>query len=119
MAGVGLNDFFTQNAEDACAWAVNFVTSDAPREVRVFAGFDDRGEIYVNGKRVRLQRTRNPEASLVDNENGTLPLQAGRNTIAVRTCETIADWRFYFRLENLDGTPVEGLQWEYGPRAST
>jgi 4-amino-4-deoxy-L-arabinose transferase-like glycosyltransferase len=116
-AGVALNDFFTQNAEHACAWAVNFVTSDSPREVRVFAGFDDRGEVWVNGKRVRLQRTRNREASLVDNESGTLQLQEGQNRIAVRACETIADWRFYFRLENLDGTPVEGLQWEYGPRA--
>lgn len=116
-AGVALNDFFTQNAEHACAWAVNFVTSDSPREVRVFAGFDDRGEVWVNGKRVRLQRTRNREASLVDNESGTLQLLEGQNRIAVRACETIADWRFYFRLENLDGTPVEGLQWEYGPRA--
>ena len=117
-AGVGLNDFFSVNADYACAWALNFVTSDVERDVRVFAGFDDRGEVWVNGEQVELQQTEDPEATLVDHETGTLHLRADRNTIAVRTCETVADWRFYFRLENLDGTPVQDLQWEYGPRAA-
>jgi 4-amino-4-deoxy-L-arabinose transferase-like glycosyltransferase len=117
-AAVALNDFFTQNAEYACAWAVNFVSTESPRDLRVFAGFDDRGQVWVNGSRVALRPTKNPEASLVDHESGRLRLEAGRNTIAVRSCETVADWRFFFRLENLDGTPVDGLQWEYGPRAS-
>jgi 4-amino-4-deoxy-L-arabinose transferase-like glycosyltransferase len=116
-AAVALNDFFMRNAEYACAWAVNFVSTESPRDLRVFAGFDDRGEVWVNGTRVALQRAKNPEASLVDAESGRVRLAAGRNTIAVRSCETVADWRFFFRLENLDGTPVDGLQWEYGPRA--
>ncbi len=116
-ASVGLNDFWAQNADHACAWAVNFATADNDRDLRVFAGFDDRGEVWVNGERVALQRARDPELSLVDSESGTLHLRPGRNTIAVRSCEVNADWRFYLRLENLDGTPVEGLQWEYGPRA--
>jgi hypothetical protein len=115
-AGVGVNDFFGLNVEHACAWAVNFVTSESERDVRVFAGFDDRGEVWVNGERVALQRSNRPEISLVDSETGTLHLRPGRNRIAVRTCESIADWRFFFRLENLDGTPVQGVQWEYGPR---
>jgi len=116
-AGVALNDFFTQNAEDACAWAVNFVSTDSERDVRVFAGFDDRGEVFVNRRRIRLEPAGSVETDLVDSQTGTTHLVAGRNTIAVRSCETIADWRFYFRLENLDGTPVEGLTWAYGPRA--
>lgn len=116
QAGVGLNDFFVPNAEHACAWAVNFVTTDEARDVRVFAGFDDTGEVWINGQRIALRRTPDPDASLVDSETGTARLQAGRNTIAVRSCETVADWKFYFRLVNADGTPAEGLQWEYGPR---
>jgi hypothetical protein len=118
-AGVGLNDFYDMNVEYACAWAVNFVSADSERDVRVLAGFDDRGEVWANGRRVQLQRSPQPELSLVDSETGTIHLRPGRNTIAVRACETIADWRFFFRLENLDGTPVEGLQWEYGPRTGT
>lgn len=115
FAGVGLNDFFTRNAEHACAWAVNFVTTDVDRDLRVFAGFDDTGEVWVNGRRAALSPVGDPEHTLVDALTGTLHLDAGRNTIAVRACEDIVDWRFYFRLENLDGTPVEGLRWAYGP----
>jgi 4-amino-4-deoxy-L-arabinose transferase-like glycosyltransferase len=115
-AAVKLNDFFTQNADHACAWAVNFVTTEEPRDLRVFAGFDDTGEVWVNGERVPLQDTNPDGESLVDAQIGTLHLQPGRNAIAVRSCEVVADWRFYFRLANLDGTPVEGLEWTYGPR---
>jgi hypothetical protein len=118
MAGVGINDFFTTNAEHACAWAVNFVTSQDERDLRVFAGFDDRGEVWVNGQLVPLTQSADPEVSLVDNLTGAVHLVAGRNTIAVRTCEDVADWKFYFRLANLDGSPVDGLGWEYGPRAT-
>lgn len=115
FAGVGLNDFFTTNAEHACAWAVNFVTTDVDRDLRVFVGFDDTGEVWVNGARVPLRQVPEPDRSLVDSRRGQIHLAAGRNAIAVRSCEDVADWRFYFRLENLDGTPVEGLTWAYGP----
>ena len=115
FAGVGLNDFFSRNAEHACAWAMNFVTSDVEREVRVLTGFDDRGEVWVNGARMKLAPVVDPERTLVDAEQGTVHLVAGRNAIAVRACESIGDWRFYFRMENLDGTPIEGLGWAYGP----
>ncbi|MBX3026395.1 glycosyltransferase family 39 protein [bacterium] len=115
FAGVGLNDFFVPNADHACAWAVNFVTTDVERELRVFAGFDDTGEVWVNGARAPLQAVVDPERTLVDARTGRIHLNAGRNAIAVRACEDVGDWRFYFRLENLDGTPVEGLTWAYGP----
>ncbi|MEO8603853.1 MAG: glycosyltransferase family 39 protein [bacterium] len=116
FAGVPLNDFFTPNAEHTCAWAVNFVSSETPRELRVVAGFDDTGEVWVNGARAELTPAANPEFTLVDSSSGTLQLAAGRNTLAVRSCDDTGDWRFYFRLENLDGTPAEGLSWTYGPR---
>ncbi len=115
-AAVKLNDFFIPNADYACAWAVNFVTTAQARDLRVFAGFDDTGEVWVNGERVSLQETNPDGESLVDAQTGTVHLQPGRNAIAVRSCEVVADWRFYFRLANLDGTPVEGLDWTYGPR---
>ncbi|MGH7785703.1 MAG: hypothetical protein ACRERC_02495, partial [Candidatus Binatia bacterium] len=116
-AGVGLNDFFTQNAEDACAWAVNFVTSEVERDIVVHAGFDDRGEVWINGAHVPLRASSDdPERSLVDAESGAARLRAGSNSVVVRTCETIGDWRFYFRLANPDGSPIAGLAWAYGPQ---
>ncbi|MDX2167996.1 MAG: glycosyltransferase family 39 protein, partial [Deltaproteobacteria bacterium] len=116
FAGVPLNDFFSPNAEYSCAWAVNFVSSDAPRALQVFAGFDDTGEVWVNGARVELTPSDDPEQTLVDAVHGPLQLQPGRNAIAVRSCDEIGDWRFYFRLAELDGTPAAGLSWQYGPR---
>jgi hypothetical protein len=95
---------------------VNFVSSDRARVLRVFAGFDDSGEVWVNGRRVPLRPSGDPEQTLADSQHGRLQLAEGRNTIAVRSCEEIGDWRFYFRLANRDGTPVEGLTWQYGPR---
>jgi hypothetical protein len=117
FAGVGLNDFFVPNADHACAWAVNFVTSDADRDVRIHAGFDDRGEVWVNGERVAMAPAGvDRDATLVDAQNGTAALHIGRNAVAVRTCEDVGDWRFYFRVEAPDGGPAEGLTWEYQPR---
>jgi hypothetical protein len=116
FADVLLNDFFSPNAEHTCAWAENFVTSETPRTLRVFAGFDDTGEIYVNGAPVALTPTDDPEHTLFDAVHGTLDLAAGQNRIAVRSCDDVGDWRFAFRLENLDGSPVQGLTWAYGPR---
>ena len=116
FADVLLNDFFSPNAEHTCAWAENFVSSETPRTLRVFAGFDDTGEVFVNGAAVALTPSDNPEQTLIDASSGTLELAAGRNRIAVRSCDDIGDWRFSFRLENLDGSPVEGLTWAYGPR---
>jgi hypothetical protein len=69
----------------------------------------------VNGAQVPLQPANDPDRTLVDAFNGVLHLNAGRNTIAVRSCEDVGDWRFYFRLENLDTSPVEGLTWAVGP----
>ena len=112
---MGLHDFFVQNADHACAWAVNFVTADSERDLRVLAGFDDTGEVWVNGERVALDTAGELDDALVDSQTGTFHLRPSRNTIAVRSCDVVADWRFYFRVENLDGTPVTGLQWEYGP----
>ena len=117
FAGVALNDFFTPNADHACAWAVNFVSSESERELRVFAGFDDSGEVWVERRRAcdctPPAATRTPRWSTASRH---APPAAGRNTVAVRSCDDIGDWRFYFRLENPDGTPAEGLGWAYGPR---
>ena len=74
-----------QNADHACAWAVNFVTTDTERDLRVYAGFDDTGEVWVNGTQIPLQPADDPDRTLVDAFNGVLHLNAGRNTISVRS----------------------------------
>lgn len=116
FASVGLNDFFSTDADFSCAWAVNFVTSDEPREATVWAGFDDTGEIWVNGERVELDFVGDDEDAFADAWAGDFELRAGRNTVAVWTCDERGDWRFYFRLAAPDDQPLDGLSWEFHDR---
>ena len=114
VTSVRLNDFFQRNADAVCAWAVSFADSDTARDVAVFAGFDDSGEVWINGEPVALRTQGNRHESLIDTEAGTSKLNAGRNLVALKTCEVRDDWRFYFRLANPDGSELDGLRWS-GP----
>jgi hypothetical protein len=119
IAGVGLNDFFAIDTDHACAWAVNFATAEEERAVRVWAGFDDEGEVWINGARLPLQHSEHADEWLADAEVATARLRAGRNTVAIRTCEVTGDWRFYFRMVALDGSPLPDVRWEYQSQGQT
>jgi 4-amino-4-deoxy-L-arabinose transferase-like glycosyltransferase len=118
IAGVGLNDFFGVDLDRACAWAVNFAHAESARAVRVWAGFDDEGEVWINGERLPLGYSERADEWLADSEVAEAQLLQGRNTVAVRSCEEIGDWRFYFRMVAPDGTALPGVRWEYGSGAS-
>lgn len=109
---VDLNNVFTPNADEACAWAVNAVTSPVERTVRVRAGFDDAGQVWVNGERLDLEIQHRPDAPLVDPHVGEAILHPGRNVVAVRSCEIFGDWYFYVHFTESNGQPVQGLEWE-------
>lgn len=109
---VDLNNLFMPDANEACAWAVNAVHSPVGRTVRVRAGFDDAGQVWINGERLELELQPRPDAPLVDPHVGEAQLLAGRNIVAVRTCEIRGDWYFYLHLTESNGQPVQGLEWE-------
>ena len=113
LASVSLNDFFAMGMDQSCAWAVNFAHSDAERAVRIWAGFDNEGEVWVNGEQVPLDFLATGDDWLADSEVGDTVLRAGSNTVAVRSCDEREDWRFYFRLTEPDGGTVDGVRWEY------
>lgn len=108
-----LDHLYGEETDDACAWAINFVYSEYPQTVDVFAGFDDAGEIWVNGERIELRDEDNPFQTWVDTANGSIDLREGRNRIAVKTCDIVGGWVFYFRLAGKDGKKVPHTQWEY------
>ena len=116
FASVGLNDVFSMDADDTCAWAVNFVHSNEARRVTVWAGFDDEGKVWLNGEQVALSPRGEVEDALADASSGDVELRAGRNTVAVWTCDQRGDWRFYFRLAFPDGGPIPDLSWEFRDR---
>jgi 4-amino-4-deoxy-L-arabinose transferase-like glycosyltransferase len=112
-AGVDLNDFFSPDLDFSCAWAVNFAHSDTEREVEVWAGFDDTGEVWINGERAPLDFRGTGADSLADSQVGRVRLRAGANAVEIRSCDELADWKFYFRVASLDGGKVDGVRWEY------
>ncbi len=113
-APVYVDTLFEEQVDDACAWALNFLHSDTDQSVHVFAGFDDAGEVWVNGRSIPLFEQDNPFQTWVDTSFGTAELQEGRNAIAVKTCDVSGGWSFYFRLAGDDGKRVPGVEWEYG-----
>lgn len=112
FAAVRLNDWFHRNADNACAWAVAWVDSDLERPVGVFAGFDDKGEIWINGERVPMRPQGSRHESFVDTEAGQSRLREGRNFVAVKTCDIRDDWKFYFRLGTPEGAEIDALRWQ-------
>jgi 4-amino-4-deoxy-L-arabinose transferase-like glycosyltransferase len=116
-ARVRVHQLYGFAEEPRCAWAINFAYSERERDVRVFAGFDDSGEVWINGARVDLERNLagRPDTR-VDGEVGSARLAAGRNRVAVRTCDVRDEWVFYFRLAAADGSALDGVEWEYHNR---
>jgi 4-amino-4-deoxy-L-arabinose transferase-like glycosyltransferase len=112
-AAVDLNDFFVPDLDEACAWAVNFVHSRDDRAINVRAGFDDSGDVWINGQRVQLELDRRTDAPLADALAGRAHLRRGRNVVAVHSCDLFGDWYFYLHLTDTEGRTLRGLSWEF------
>jgi hypothetical protein len=119
VVSCGLNDFFSIDRDNACAWAVNVARVETDQDARVWAGFDDRGEVWINGKRLPLRNSQYADEWLADSRTSSVRLRAGRNTVAIRTCEDTGDWRFYFRMAAPEGRALTGIRWEYGNKGPT
>jgi hypothetical protein len=65
---------------DTCAWALNFVASATARRAMVSAGFDDDGDVWVNGAPLDLTRRDENEDALADAASAEIELRAGRNS---------------------------------------
>lgn len=113
-APIHLELLYGGDVDDACAWAINFVHSEFDQRVHVYAGFDDMGEVWINGEQIDLDDRPNPFDTWEDTSVGTAELREGRNQIAVKTCDVVGGWTFYFRLAGDDGLRVPGIDWEYG-----
>jgi 4-amino-4-deoxy-L-arabinose transferase-like glycosyltransferase len=112
-APIHVDTLYEGEVDDACAWAINFLHSPNAQTVQAYAGFDDTGEIWVNGRRVPMVDQDNPFYTWVDSSVGTVALREGRNAIAVKTCDDTGGWTFYFRLAGFDGRRVPDVEWEY------
>jgi len=112
-AAVDLNSVLVPGDDPSCAWAANILYVDTARTVRVLAGFDSIGEVWVNGDPIALNHRREEISLVPDSWSGTADLQEGHNSIAVRNCGSRYGWRFYFRLAEAGGGGLKQAWWEY------
>jgi WD40 repeat protein len=92
-------------AEHISAYALAFVYSGAARPVRLFLGSDDTVRVWLNGELVHEHAQ--PRAASPEQDQVSVRLQAGRNTLLVKVGNSILDHLFYMRVGPETATPVE------------
>lgn len=101
------------DADDAVAFAYAEIHLDRPRKVEFRGAADDNFTVWVNGRRVfGFEEYRN--GIRFDRHRFPADLQAGRNTVLVKVCQTPApnpepNWEFILRVVDEDG---RGLTWK-------
>ncbi len=112
-AAIYFRHHFGDEPADSCAWAVNFVHLRREVQARVLAGFDDRGEVWINGEPIEMTDQDNAFFTWIDTSFGDVTLREGRNSIAVKSCNISGGWRMFFRLADREGNNLPALDWEY------
>lgn len=102
-----------QPAEEVCAYALCYVTSDRPRDLQVRAGANDAWKLWLGGRLVH----ENAEEGRVLLDRDVIPvsLPAGTTPILLKVCNNRKDWGFVFRITDTEGKPVEGLEYRLAP----
>lgn len=82
-----------------------------PKEqrLRVHAGFNDTGAVFVNGARVLVQSR--PGQAVRDGLAATCTMHKGWNTVVVQCSNVRRQWGFYLGFMDVEGQPLEGAEW--------
>jgi hypothetical protein len=79
-------------------WSVAYIyreiVAGAPAELPVSLGSDDTLSVFLNGKRLLAENVYRGAAP--DQNQLTLPLQAGKNHLLIKVCQGEGDFAFYF-----------------------
>jgi WD40 repeat protein/Flp pilus assembly protein TadD len=101
---VDLGPWFDR-AEHISAYALAYVYTGAPRPVRLLIGSDDTVRVWLNGELVHEHLE--PRAAIPEQDQVSVKLRAGKNTLLVKVGNSIFDHRFYLRIGPETATPVE------------
>jgi len=98
-----------QKSENVFAYAVAYVSCEQEmRDVKVLAGTNDAGRVYINGKLIfshEKPRSLEPDASIV---NG-ITLKKGQNTVILKVANETGNWGGCLRFMDKNGTPIRHL----------
>jgi len=105
-----------QKADNVLAYAVAYVTCEEEiRDVKVLAGSNDAGRVYINGQAVishEKPRSLEPDASIV---NG-VTLKKGQNVVILKVANETGNWGGCLRFMDKNGTPIRHLLLSSMPR---
>jgi hypothetical protein len=105
-----------QKSDNVFAYAVAYVSCEEEiRDVKVLAGTNDAGRVYINGKVVfshEKPRSLEPDASIV---NG-ITLVKGQNVIILKVANETGNWGGCLRFMDKNGTPIRHLLLSSMPR---
>lgn len=98
------------DADDAVAYAYTAFVIDKAQQAEFRGAADDNFTVWVNGRKVfGFEERRN--GVRLDRHRFRVPLQAGRNTVLVKICQTPApnpepNWEFFLRIADDTGKGI-------------
>ncbi|MFH1739331.1 MAG: hypothetical protein ABIH23_10025, partial [bacterium] len=99
--------------ENACTYALCYVTSPKEEKVQVRVGTNDSGKVWL-GEKLILDYAQEGTAYL-DREIIPVTLSAGTTPILLKICNGDNNWGFVFRVTDVDGRPAKGLRYSLVP----
>jgi tetratricopeptide (TPR) repeat protein len=106
LGGVNLDALLRPN-DQAAAYAVAFVKSDAERSAALRLGSDEAAKAWWNGAQVLERDVRRPIA--FDQDVVGVVLNEGWNVLLLKVCDQTGPWAFRARLTAPDGSALEGV----------
>gem|GEM_PF-412167 len=93
---------------DVVAYAITYIHSESPRDVRLDLGSDDGIIAWLNGKEILHA----PEPGPAAPGQFRIPVKlcAGWNQVMLKIGQIFGDWGFYFEIKKEDGEPAQGLR---------
>jgi len=89
-----------QHNNDAVVYVYREIEATGPTDLPISLGSDDTLTVWFNGHKVLAENVYRPVAP--DQNQLTLKLKPGKNTLLMKICQGDGDWAFYFKA----ATPV-------------
>ena len=94
-------------SEEACAYALCYLRSDAKRDVQVRLGANDTWKLWLGGELVGDYR--DVGRTIYDREIVPVTLNTGVTPLLLKVCNNKKDWGFVVRITDATGQPVDGV----------
>jgi len=104
---VDFNRLMTPN-DNTVAYALCYIYSDKPRVVLFKTGSDDTITMWLNDEKVLEKKVY--RAPKCDEDETKVSLKKGENKVLIKVCESYGEWGFFFRVTDLKGNFIEGLE---------